>query len=237
MKNKYKILTLLLVIILIFCFTSCDEKNNNEDHSTDSGTWVLHNNTDYYVQVKSSDLSQTYAELLPQVLNVSVPIVFDEIYDYILVFSRELKFNGIVIGIIEFMDPMQINIAHTTSASPTYITTITNPGIFNINPAVLVINNSNRSIRVYYNSTQKTNGVMDSDFIVVSGTRALLTGFYIADNTSNINFRAITWGEDHRFVPVSITMEVNKVYEITIPVSEEASAITVVEVDASDFYD
>jgi len=203
------------------------------------GNWVFNNNTNYWVQVKKADLSQNYAVIAPNAQRVTVPIGIGEIYDYFLYFSRELKYEGKVIALVEATDRSQANTASVNTANPTYTTTINNINVpsSNIKPAVMVKNNTSKTVRVYYANTQKTNGSPGGDFVVVGGQSQLISGFEINDDTATINFNALAW-EQNKSVPASHakTMTADKIYEITIPNSEDASQITVVEVDASKYY-
>ena len=203
------------------------------------GNWVFNNNTNYWVQVKKADLSQNYAVIQPNAQRVTVPISVGEIYDYSLYFSRELKYNGVIVALVEGTDPKQNNTAQATTANPTYTTTITNvDASANIKPSVLVKNESNKTVRIYYSQTQKANGSPGGDFVIVGGQRQIVSGFEAGDSTSNINFSAGAWTTGNKQVPSSqnMTMQINKIYEITIPNNENASEITVVEVNSSNYY-
>ncbi|MHC6201943.1 hypothetical protein ACYULU_01960 [Breznakiellaceae bacterium SP9] len=201
------------------------------------GNWVFNNNTTFWVQVKKSDLSQNYAVIAPSAQRVIVPIGIGEIYDYFLYFSKELKYNGKVIALVETTDRSQANTATVSDSSPTYTTTINNANMLNSNikPAVMVINNTGKTVRVYYANSQKTNGAPGGDFVVANGTRQLVSGFDSGDNTNSISFSTFAWG-GYKAVPINQPMSANKVYEITIPGSENAADITVTEVDASQYY-
>ena len=203
------------------------------------GNWVFNNNTNFWVQIKKADLSQNYAVIAPNAQRVTIPIGVGEIYDYFLYFSRELKYEGKVIALVEATDRSQANTASVNTANPTYTTTINNINVpsSNIKPAVMVKNNTGKTVRVYYANTQKTNGSPGGDFVVVGGQSQLISGFEINDDTATINFNALAW-EQNKKVPQSqsMPMAADKVYEITIPNNEDASQITVVEVNASKYY-
>jgi len=208
------------------------------------GNWVFINNTNYWVQVKSADLGQNYAVIQPNAPRTVVPIQIGDIYQYTLYFSRELKYNGIIIAKVDVTDPSQDRIAQATNANPTFTTTINNVDVStDLSPSVMVINQSNVEVRVFYSQTQKTNGALSGDFIVLSGDRQIFSGFAAGDSTQNINFRAPSWsasgGGGDRYVPSSqnMTMAKDKIYEITIPQNGEASGITVTEVNVSTYYD
>ncbi|MDR1901804.1 MAG: hypothetical protein LBQ88_05910 [Treponema sp.] len=202
------------------------------------GNWVFNNNTSFWVQIKKTDLSQNFAVIAPNAARVIIPIALDTSYDYYVYFSKELKYNGKVVALVETTDRSQANTARVNNSSVPYTTTITMGNVPNnsIKPAVMVKNLSNKSVRVNYANQQKTNGSADGDFVVVGGKNELISGFEIGDNTNVIEFSAVAWTENKK-VPIDMSMQANKVYEITIPSSENASGITVTEVAASIYYD
>jgi hypothetical protein len=201
------------------------------------GTWVFNNKTSFWVQIKKTDMSQNYAVIAPNAERVSIPIAINTPYDFFVYFSKELKYNGKTVALVEMTDRSLANTAQVSNSNPVYTTTIntsTAPSS-NIKPAVMVKNNSNKSVRVYYANSQKTNGAANGDFVITGGESQLISGFEIKDNTSVIKFSAVAWDQDKQ-VPVDMVMQADKVYEITIPSNEAASGITVTEVDASEYY-
>jgi hypothetical protein len=201
------------------------------------GTWVFNNKTDFWVQIKKGDMSQNYAVIAPKAERVSIPIALNTPYDYFVYFSKELKYNGKTVALVEMTVRSLANTAQVTSDNPVYTTTINTDTVpsANIKPSVMVKNNSDKSIRVYYANNQKTNGAANGDFVITGGESQLISGFEINDNTNVIKFSAMAWEQDKQ-VPVDMVMKGEKVYEITIPKNEEASDITVAEVDASNYY-
>jgi hypothetical protein len=203
------------------------------------GNWVFNNYTNYWVQVKNTDQSQNWAVIAPMAQRVSVPIPMNTIYNYHVYFSRELKYNGKTIALVDSNNIALSNSIQVTDANPTQVLDITTSNIPNasVKPAVMVINDSNKGIRVFYSSTPKTNGAPGGDFIVSGGLRNLVVGFEVGDVLSNINFDAIAWQGTKRYVPNSTTMAASTIYEIRLPASEVASEITVTPVDASTYLD
>jgi hypothetical protein len=201
------------------------------------GSWVFNNSTSYWVQIKKADLSQNYAVIAPNAQRVIIPIAMNTPYDYFVYFSKELKYNGKTVALVETTDRSQANIAQVTNDTPVYTTTITLNTIPNggINPAIMVKNNSNKSVRVYYANSQKTNGAASADFVITGGESGLMSGFASGNNTNVIEFYSPAW-ELNKKVPVDMEMKANKVYEITIPANENASDISVTEVDAETYY-
>jgi hypothetical protein len=202
------------------------------------GTWIFNNNTAYWALIRKTDLSGNYAVIAPNAQRVSIPVALNTPYDYYVYFYKELKLNGKVIAVVESSDRSQSNTAQVTNAATPYTTTIKPADVpSNIKPAVMVKNNSDKSVRVYYSTQQKTNGSISADFVIVGGAIELLTGFEPDDDTKSINFSAVAW-TSNKFVPssMSMTMQNDKVYEIIIPQNENASEITVTEVDASKYY-
>jgi len=203
------------------------------------GNWVFNNYSNYWVQIKNTDLSQNWAVIATGAQRVAVPIPMNTIYNYFVYFSKELKYNGKTIALVDSNNIALANSIQATNANPSPVTDIYQSDIpsNSLKPAVMVINESNKGIRVFSGSTQKTNGAPAGDFIVSGGQRELVVGFEINDNTSAINFDAIAWQGAKRYVPESILMEASMVYEIRLPTSELASGITVNAVPASNYLD
>ncbi|MCL2186016.1 MAG: hypothetical protein FWB86_09225 [Treponema sp.] len=203
------------------------------------GNWVFDNNTIYWVEVKKSDLSSNYAVIAPGAKRVIVPVEIGPIYDYYLYFKRELKYDGKVVALVDFEDRSQARSVQATNSEPTITTDIKNSDTTNTNtkPALLVINSSDQGLRVHSGSTLLTNGSPSGDFIVRGGRSDLISGFDINANTTAINFRALSWTAP-RYVPASQEMQMksNKIYELSFPKNEDASAITILEVEASKYY-
>jgi hypothetical protein len=201
-----------------------------------SGSWVFNNKTTYWVLIKKTDLSQNYAVIAPGAERVIIPIAMNTPYDFFVYFSKELKYNGKVVALVETTDRSQANTAQVTDTIPVYTTTINPVNVpTSIKPAVMLKNNSQKSVRVYYGTQQKTNGAVGGDLVITGGTSQLVSGFEPDDNTNVIEFSAIAWVQNKK-VPVNMVMASDKVYEITIPANEEASGITVTEVDGSKYY-
>jgi len=205
------------------------------------GNWRFNNYTNYWVEVKKADLSQNYAVIQPNAKSVNIPIEIGVIYDYSLYYSRDLKYNGMIIAKVETTNPKKDDVVQVNADNPTRVTDIEDVNVTaNTKPYVMVINNSAVGIRVFYSNTQKTNGAPQGDITVQSGQRLLFAGFEPEDLTTNLNFRAASWQTNHRYVPESqsMPMQRDKVYEVTIPSGAEpaASAITVTEVDASTYF-
>jgi hypothetical protein len=204
------------------------------------GNWRFNNYTNFWVEVKKADLSQNYAVIQPQAKSVNIPIEIGSIYDYSLYYSRDLKYNGLIIAKVETTNPKKDGVVQVNAQNSSHVTDIEDVNVTaNTKPYVMVINGSSVGIRVFYSATQKTNGAPQGDIIVPGGQRLLFSGFEPADLTTNLNFRAASWQTDHRYVPSSqsMSMQNDKVYEVTIPSGAEpaASAITVNEVPASTY--
>jgi len=205
------------------------------------GNWRFNNYTNYWVEVRKADLSQNYAVIQPNAKMVNIPIEVGAIYDYSLYYSRDLKYNGMIIAKVETTNPKLDDSVQVNAQNPTHVTDIENVNVTaNTKPYVMVINSASVAVRVFYGGTQKTNGAPAGDIIVPSGQRLLFAGFEPGDLTTNLNFRASSWVTNHRYVPESqsIIMASDKVYEVNIPSGAEpaASAITVVEVNATNYF-
>ena len=206
------------------------------------GNWRFNNYTNFWVEVKKADLSQNYAVIQPNAKSVNIAIEVGSIYDYSLYYSRDLKYNGMIIARVETTNPKLDDVVQVNAQNPTHVTDIQDVNVTaNTKPYVMVINGSSVGIRVFYSATQKTNGTPQGDIVVPGGQRMLFSGFEPGDSTASLNFRAASWQTNHRYVPESqsMPMQRDKVYEVTIPSGAEpaASAITVKEVDASTYFD
>jgi hypothetical protein len=209
------------------------------------GNWRFNNYTNFWVEVKKSDLTQNYAVIAPNAKSVNIPIEIGEIYDYDLYYSKDLKLDGIIIAKVETTNPKLADSVQVNAQNPTHVTDIQNVDITaNTKPYVMVINTCSVAVRVFYATTQKTNGAPQGDIIVPGGQRLLFSGFEPGDLTTSLNFRAASWSTNHRYVPEMTpgtwdgkTMANDKVYEVTIPTGAEpaASAITVTEVNANKY--
>lgn len=199
-----------------------------------AGTWIFNNNTNFWVSIESADGSgNKYAVLKPNAKRVSIPINIGQNYDFIPYFKRELKYDGKVIALVETTDVKQSDIASTTNSKPTFTTDIQNTDVgTNVEPAVMLKNTSGKTVRVYYSSSQVTNGSPGQDFTVLSGDQQLLSGFKEDDNTKNINFSNPAWSPK-KYVSTSMVMQKNKVYLITLDADGKT---TVAEEDSSKYY-
>jgi hypothetical protein len=225
----------LLALAVILLFAACDDEEETVDANT--GTWIVNNQTAYRVELKNPDDDRSYA-VIPPNKEVSIPVELGKSYGYSVVFTKELKFGGKVVAELAVTDPSRNNTIMVEDASKPFTTTILPadvPGNTS-KPAVLVKNNSAKSVKVYYSTTQKTNGAAGVDFVITGGTSAMISGFEINDDTANINFSALTWTTGNKYVPVSMAMQADKVYEIVIPQDEDAANISVTEVDLSAYY-
>jgi hypothetical protein len=203
-----------------------------------AGTWIINNGTDYWVELRRPDGNGNHAVIAPNSQRVSIPVELNTPYDYHVYFSKELRFNENIVALVDTTDPSQNNTAQVDKASEPYTTTILPADVprNNIKPAVMVKNNSDKSVRVYYSNSQKTNGAAAADFVITGGKSAMISGFEIGNDTASINFGALAWTAGNKYVPESMTMESDKIYEITIPKDENAANITVEEVPSSKYY-
>jgi len=198
-------------------------------------TWTMNNNTSYWVQVRSADQNTTYAVLPPNALRVTIPINLGQTYPFIPLFSKELKYNGRVIALSETSDREQGDIATTTNALPTFTSTFSNvPITSGIRPTVLLINNSGRTVEVFYSSARMTNGAIGGEFVVLSGDSQLIGGFEDGFSTQFINFSTVAW-PTNKYVSQTIPMVNNKVYRVTLGTNGDTT--TVEELPDTDVYE
>jgi len=205
--------------------------------------WVLNNNTRYWCKVVAVNSPATvYAVLAPGTIRVTLPLSVGDTYDYEPVFMQELKYQGKVIAMSEFSDRHSGGTTYVAANSPVYTSNFPVTLTFtDIKPNVLLVNNSGRTVRIYKTKAhQLTNGALGSDWTLGSGSRALVTGFDVGDNTEDIYVWAVPWtagGQDgfKQVTGTNIVMEKDKVYQITV--GSEASTFTIEVKDASEVYE
>jgi hypothetical protein len=218
---------------------------------TGAGTWIFNNNTSYWASIESVDNSTTYAVIQPNALRVKVPIKLNTSYDYKIVYKKELKYNDVVLAITDSTLQSQNDTAFVSEGTTTTFTTdikgIGTGSLGDLAPSVLFINSSGKSVRLYNGQVQLSNITNSSadDFVIITGTTAMVTGLTSGASTSSITARSVSW-TDVQTCTESLTMNKGKVYVIEIKAddtygatgSTSTSPITwsVTEKDASEYY-
>jgi hypothetical protein len=202
------------------------------------GTWIINNNTSYWVSLRKSDASGTvYAVAAPNAKRVSVPIQIGQNYDYIPHFYKELKYDGKVIALVESDQLKSADTVATSDAQPTFTTDIVQATIpsASIKPAVLFTNNSDKTVRIYAGAQNQLSNGVSQDFALASGITQMFTNNVEAGtDTNSINFSSIAWS-NRVYVSQSQVMAINKVYRIVLNGSDPYTT-TVVEEDSSDYF-
>ena len=209
-----------------------------------AGKWVINNNTSYWVSLKKVDQSgEIFAVAAPNAKRVTVPIKFNEAYDFIPHFYKEMKHDGKVIALVESDDIGQANTVWTDEGHPIFITDIGGteedaielPG-GDTKPAVFVVNSSNKTVRVYTGMhDQLTNGAAGGDFVLTDGRSQLFTGLEPGTNVNTINFESIAWTE-RVVVSQDMAMQNNKVYRIVLNGTGSDYSTEVTEEDAEAYF-
>jgi len=213
------------------------------------GRWIINNPTSYWVSFRASDGTGTvFAVAAPKTTRVTVPVEINKNYDVVPHFYREVKFENVIVGLVEFDDQRGADTINTTSSETQFITDVngmTQPAS-NIKPAIYLINTCDKTVRAFFGqNNQLGNGAAtDNDFALASGRKMLFTGLEVGTKTNIINFASIAWSNPARYyVSQDLTMEKNKVYKITLSGSingnngNPAYSTTVEAVDADSFYD
>jgi hypothetical protein len=212
-----------------------------------AGQWIINNYTDYWVTLQKSDKSVDYAVVAPKTMRVKVPIQIDTSYAYIPHYSKELKYDGKIVALVEFADYGQADTVRATQNRPTFNTDLggtgngaPQPPSVNLKPAILFTNNSDKTVGVY-TSTQNMlapAGVSDSDFALAAGDTQMFTdGIVAGTNTKSINFDSIAWGGARKFVTQDMEMKNNKVYRIVLHKSGDNYSTTCEEEEASKYFE
>lgn len=222
--------------------------------STSSGTatWMINNPTNFWVQfVSVSNSGQKYAVVAPKALRVAVPIQPDTAYDYRVIFSKEVRFNGKVIATVETTDPSLSNTAIAIAANDYQFNTTVGLDLKpsnTVKPCILIRNSTpSATVRVYKDGRPLNNGVAtgDAGLLVPSGVNQIYVGLEDGDNLNSINFWCTGWadaGFENLWVKDDVVMEAGKVYTITLTgsasgsVDERKAVLSKVE-DASVYFE
>jgi hypothetical protein len=212
------------------------------DEMFGAGEWVIANLSSWWVAMRKVDGSGgNWVVVAPNTLRTAVPVQIGTNYDYVPHFYKELKFNGKVIALVESDDINQANTVTTSTQYPTFNTSIGNnlsPKSTNLNPAVFLTNNSDKTFRVYtgINNQISPDGTPNNDFAMGSGWDQMFTsGFSAGINTNQINFGAL--GIDRIYVSVSQIMAKDKVYRIVLSGNQtDGYQTTVTEQDADVYF-
>ena len=203
------------------------------------GEWIINNNTNYWVSFKKSDQSGVvYAVAAPNAKRVKVPVQFNVTYDYIPHFYKELKYNGLVIALVESDVLNKADTVYTDESGPQFNTDIGGnlvPASQNLKPAIFLTNSSDKTVRVFTGANnQLSNGMVGVDFALVGGRSQLFTGMEVGINTNSVNFSSIAW-TNRVYVTQDVVMQKNKVYRIVLNGTDPYST-TVEEVDAEEYF-
>jgi hypothetical protein len=206
-----------------------------------AGQWIITNTTDYWVSMRKVDGSGgSWAVVAPKALRTVVPIPIGTNFDYVPHFYKELKHNGKVIALVESDVISLANTVATSEQYPVFNTSIgknLTPPSPNLNPAIFLTNNSDKTVRVYLgiNNQLSPSGQPGVDFAMGSGWDQMFTDNISAGvSTNQLNFDALGW-DARVYVTEDITMKKDKVYRIVLGRSPGYTA-TVVEEDASEYF-
>jgi hypothetical protein len=207
-----------------------------------AGTWILANRSNYWVALQKTDGSgDNWAVLAPNTLRVTIPIPLGTTFDYVPHYHKQLKYNGKVIGLAEYDDVTQADAVTTSSEHPSFTTSIAKdvtPPDANLKPAVLLINNSDKTIRVYMgvNNQLSPSGTPGEDYAMASGWTAMITsGIEAGANTKSINFDSISW-DNRVYVSKSKVIQNGHVYRIVLTGNQTGGYATTVEEKKAEEY-
>jgi hypothetical protein len=209
-----------------------------------AGTWVLANLSNYWVALQKTDGSgDNWAVLAPNTLRTTLPIPLGTPFDYVPHYSKELKYDGKVIGLVEYDDVSQANTVATSTENPSFNTSIAknvNPPSSNLKPAILLTNNSDKTVRVYMgqNNQLSPSGTAGEDYAMASGWTAMITSrIEDGSNVNSINFDSIGW-DSRVYVSVDTVMQNNHVYRIVLAGNPTSGYTTTVEGrEAEEFFE
>jgi len=208
-----------------------------------AGQWIINNYTDYWGELKKSDLSSNYAVVAPKAKRVIVPVQIGETYDYTPHYFKELKYEGKVIGVADGYQEKEQDTVTTTETRTSFITNFgdldANDPDRTLKPSFFFTNSSDKTVRVYVGSQKQLSatGVSGTDFAIASGDSQMFTsGIEAGISTRSINFGSVAWNPN-KYVSQDIKMLDNKVYRIVLSKSGDGYSTTVEEQDASEYFE
>ena len=196
------------------------------DNLVGGATWIFNNSTSYWVSIENvNSTGERFAVIKPNAQRVSIPVAKNTSYDYKIVYLKELKYKGKIMGIAE-KTAMVENDTATFYNIDTWTTDITGRNLTSsdddLAPTVQFINNTGKTVRVYNGQVQLCDyGISADDYSCASGVTALFAdSFTTNSNTTGIGVRSVAW-EGLWNCTVSKKMEAGKVYIITLASSPE----------------
>lgn len=221
----------------------------NPNNTYGGGIWYIYNQTDYWVSFKAPDQSgMIYAVAPPKALRFSVPVQIGQNIDYVPHFYKELKYQGRVIGLVEFDSIYDADTVVTDIQNTTFYTNIGGSGANVIQPpdaatkpAIYFTNSAGRSVRVF-SGTQNQLGAIGmlpgADFALRDGSSQMFTDMEDGVNTNSINI--LLPNGDRAYVSQGMQMQNNKVYRIVMNSTGSGPDITysstVTEEEASIYF-
>jgi hypothetical protein len=209
-----------------------------------AGTWILANLSNYWIAMQKADGSgDNWAVLAPNTLRATIPIPIGTNIDYVPHYYRELKYNGKVISLLEYDVVSQADTVATSAENPTFNTSIAkniSPPSVNLKPAVLLTNNSDKTVRVYMgqNNQLSPSGTAGEDYAMASGWTAMITRRIEAGtDIASLNFESISW-DSRLYVSENRVMRNNHVYRIVLAGNQtDGYTTTVGEEEAEEFFE
>jgi hypothetical protein len=208
-----------------------------------AGTWVLSNPTNYWVALQKVDGSgDNWAVLGPNTLRTTIPIPFDTPIDFVPHYYKQMKHGGRVIALVEYDDKSQADTGITSINNPTFNTTVgtsITPPSANLKPALLLLNNCDKSVRVYVgvNRQLSPSGTPGEDYVMGSGWTDMITDIVAGTSTNSVNFGVLSQSER---IPVTEdkVMSNDHVYRIVLAGNATLGyTTTVTEESSEDFFD
>ena len=226
--------------------TLANKVNVTTSKSSGNATWVFNNPTSYWASITSTDKSRIYAVIAPKALRVSVPIEADINHFYFVSYTKDISFNGRIVGVVETDSPSESDIAVASQANNYQHITDLGTGHLkpssSVKPCILVKNNLTKGAVLVNKSTiQLTNGAntVEGGLAVIAGESRIYVGLNSGDNINTINFENMAWtatGAGNLYVKDDFKMENGKLYIITLSGSDAATRSTSVEVVDAEAY-
>lgn len=203
---------------------------------------IINNMSNYWASIESvTGNGERFAVVKPNAQRVVVPVAKENI-DYKVVYIKELKYKGNIMGITEKTTVEENDTAAFEDGNTTFTITLNGPKEKtdkDLAPTVRFLNNTGKSVRVSYGQEQLCNfGVASDDYVLLDGYDAIFTGFKAGANATSLKIYSSAFGEVK--CNVAATFENGKVYDVSVTRNTNSDPVefiwNVTEVSADSFY-
>lgn len=187
------------------------------------GKWIFNNSTNYWVSIEHTDGSgNTFAVIAPNARRVVVPMKSGKTYDYKIVYKQELKYNNVVMALVDKSLKYQNDTAYFNTSNnfqfETDLSLENDTSTYDdLLPSVQFTNATKKTLRIYNGNIQLSNfgEINDEEYVLGAGDTAFFTGFKENSSSTSLGIRSTAW-DGLQSCTEDITFEKGKVYLVTL---------------------